>query len=968
MFVFALLFPFLIYAQTVITTYPQFPKQTDIITITFDARNATHANKIAGYTGVVYAHTGVSLKSQSGTITKWQKVIGNWGDNAVQPTLVRMSPDIYQITISNPRSFYNVTDASQKIAELCFVLRSADGKQQTEDLFIPLYESGISIVFNKPTVNVSFGDPMRSPVFVQPGGTVDIDVSIAEVGAKTKSVKLYVNGTEKAQSSTSSLTYKFVANNFPGGKNEVKVVAADTLNQKDSSTFVIMRNPAIKNLPLPTGNQIGINKSSGIVALYAPKKEFVYLLNQLNDWKVDTAFFMNRYEPKPDSVIWWKELPLIKTWIGTPDNSTFSNIYQYLIDGTLRVADPYSEIILDPSNDSSIPSTVFPNLPAYPSGKTDKAVTYLDLGSSSYSWKTTDFTRPAKEKLVIYETLVRDFTEAHTYKSLKDSIGYFKKIGVNAIELMPINEFEGNNSWGYNPSFYFAVDKYYGPANELKAFIDECHANGIAVLMDIVLNHAYGTNPMVRMYWDNTTGKPAANNPWFNQQSNFANPDAQWGYDFNHESKATQYFVDRLLQYWLTEFKFDGFRFDFTKGIGNNYKSMSDSWGSNYDADRIRLLKRMVNKAWSYDPTAIMIFEHLAVNSEERELADAGILLWGNMNSAYNEATMGYNDSGKSNFEGISYKSRSWTNPNLVGYMESHDEERLMYKNLIYGNASGSYSVKNLPTALQRMKAAGAFFFTIPGPKMIWQFGELGYDHSINENGRLGTKPIPFSAQLNYLSQIDRVRLMKTWSALIKLKKDYPAFSSSDFRMSVSGYLKRLWINHASMNVVVIANFAVFTDTMLPEFQNTGKWYNYFTGEELNVVNADMPVTLEPGEFRIYTTVKLPTPEQGILSDIISIDELPTQFRLEQNYPNPFNPETTISYSIAKSEHVTLKVYDLLGREVATLVNEYKQPGNYKATLNIGHLERSREMASGVYFYRLQAGSYSETKKLILMK
>ncbi|MDP2038586.1 MAG: alpha-amylase family glycosyl hydrolase [Ignavibacteria bacterium] len=953
MLVFAFLFPFLIYAQTVITTYPQFPKQTDIITITFDARNASHPNKIVGYTGVVYAHTGVSLKSQSGAITKWQKVIGNWGDNAAQPTLVRMSPDIYQFTISNPRNFYNVTDASQKIVELCFVLRSADGKQQTEDLFIPLYDSGISIVFNKPTVNVTFGDPMRSPVFVQSGGTIDVDVSIAEVGTKTKSVKLYVNGTEQAQSSTASLTYKFVANNFSGGKNEVKVVATDTLTQKDSSTFVIMKNPAIKNLPLPAGNQIGINKSSGIVALYAPKKEFVYVLNQLTDWKVDTTFFMNRYEPKADSVIWWIQMP-----------KTSSYAFQYLIDGTLRVADPYSEIVLDPSNDSSIPSTVFPNLPAYPSGKTERAVTYFDLGSTSYSWKTTNFTRPAKEKLVIYETLVRDFTEAHTYKALKDSIGYFKKIGVNAIELMPINEFEGNNSWGYNPAFYFAVDKYYGPANELKAFIDECHANGIAVLMDIVLNHAYGTNPMVRMYWDNATGKPAANNPWFNQQSNFANPDAQWGYDFNHESKATQYFVDRLLQYWLTDFKFDGFRFDFTKGIGNNYKSMSDSWGSNYDADRIRLLKRMVNKAWSYDPTAIMIFEHLAVNSEEKELADAGILLWGNMNSAYNEATMGYNDSGKSNFEGISYKSRSWTNPNLVGYMESHDEERLMYKNLTYGNTSGSYSVKNLPTALQRMKTAGAFFFTIPGPKMIWQFGELGYDYSIDYNGRLGTKPIPFSASLNYLSKIDRVRLMKTWSALIKLKKDYPAFSSSDFRMSVSGYLKRMWINDPSMNVVVIANFAVFTDTMLPEFQNTGKWYNYFTGEELNVVNADMPVTLEPGEFKIFTTVKLPTPEQGILLSVPSLDELPTHFKLEQNFPNPFNPQTVISYQLAKSGHVSLKVYDVLGREVATLVNEFKQAGNYNSQFSI----QNSQFSSGVYFYRIQAGEFSETRKMMLMK
>jgi len=89
---------------------------------------------------------------------------------------------------------------------------------------------------------------------------------------------------------------------------------------------------------------------------------------------------------------------------------------------------------------------------------------------------------------------------------------------------------------------------------------------------------------------------------------------------------------------------------------------------------------------------------------------------------------------------------------------------------------------------------------------------------------------------------------------------------------------------------------------------------------------------------------------------------------LFQNSPNPFNPEATISYKILAASQVSLKVYDILGREVATLVNEFKQPGNYKVTLNARHFERSREMTSGIYFYRLQSGSISITKKLILMK
>ena len=97
-------------------------------------------------------------------------------------------------------------------------------------------------------------------------------------------------------------------------------------------------------------------------------------------------------------------------------------------------------------------------------------------------------------------------------------------------------------------------------------------------------------------------------------------------------------------------------------------------------------------------------------------------------------------------------------------------------------------------------------------------------------------------------------------------------------------------------------------------------------------------------------------------------EAIPTSFELMQNYPNPFNPETTISYTIPTASNVKLVVYDMLGRETATLVNEYKQAGTYEVKLNIGHFERSREMSSGVYFYQLRAGSFIETKKMMVMK
>jgi pullulanase/glycogen debranching enzyme len=932
-----------LFAQTTFETSPQFPTQTDNITIEFDVTKQTDSRTLVGYTGNVFAHTGVYFNNDRAS---WKNVIGNWGNNSVQPQLTSLGSNKYKIVIDNPRNFYNVANESQVITTLNFVLRSSDGTKQTEDIFVPIYSSGISIVFNSPQVNVSFGDPMRSPVFVSAGGSIPISVSTAEVGTTTKSINLYVNGIQKAQSTTNSLYYTFLANEYNSGKNEIKIVAADITTLKDSATFVIMKNPEVKNLPLPSGSQIGVNYNTKVLALYAPHKKFVYLIGDHSDWKVDPLWFMNRDNSTPDS-LWWINFP------STTEDPSEEISYQFLIDGVLRIFDPYTDKILDPWNDSSIPYAVYPNLKPYPSTKTENVVSVLQPVQTNYKWKVESFNRPSKEKLVIYELLIRDFVNTHSYKTLIDTLSYFKKLGVNAIELMPVSEFEGNNSWGYNPMTYFAPDKYYGTKNDLKAFIDACHQNGIAVIMDMVLNHAYGSNSMVRMYWDGS--KPAANNPWFNQVS--PNPTYSWGYDFNHESAATKYFVDRVTSYWLKEYKVDGFRFDFTKGFTN-----TPGEGTPYDPARITILKRMADKIWNASPNAYVILEHFCTNSEELELANYGMMVWGNQNYSYNEATMGFVST--SNFNNVSFLQRSWSSPNLVGYMESHDEERLMFKNITYGNSSGSYNIKNLNTALNRMKLASAFFIPVPGPKMIWQFGELGYDYSINypsgtSNDRLTPKPIRW----DYFSNSERKSLFNTIAALIRIKKYYPAFSSMAFSLNASGSVKNLLINHSSMNVAIIGNFDVSVQNGSPTFQNTGKWYEFFSGDSLNVSDVNMTLTLQPGEYRLYTSKKIMT--ASVLVDVKpDKNKIPAEFSLMQNYPNPFNPSTIISWQIAVSSYVTLKVYDMLGREVATLVDEFQQAGIHNSTFNITNLS----LTSGVYYYTLRAGNYIETKKMVLIK
>jgi len=943
------LFPVIIFfnliSGQVVTTVPVFPTENDNITIYFHAAKGDAGLK--GYTGRVFAHTGVTINGK-----KWQNVVGpNWGDDANQPELTRSNsnPDLYTLVIGNPHTFYkdstgNAIPASTEITELSFVFRSEGSNGPTgrdvggKDISVPLYKAELNVKLTSPAV----------PKFIK----ISESVTFTATSSGSDSLTLFIDNNRIASSTTNSLQYNYQFNQI--GKKQIKITGYKSSQSKSDSTYVIVRN-ANKIADLPANTEFGINylnATTVTLALYGKGKKYIYLIGDFNNWQPNENYQMN---VTPDGTTYWITLSNLE--------AGKEYAFQYYIDGKLKIADPYTDKILDPWNDKHIKSSTYPELKPYPEGKTEGVISVLQTNQKTYAWQVKNFVKPKKEKLVIYELLVRDFVTEHTFKAITDSLNYLARLGVNAIELMPINEFEGNSSWGYNPSFLFAPDKYYGPKNELKKFVDECHKRGIAVIMDIVLNHQYELSPFVQMYFKN--GKPTDENPWFNVKHNFENTDAHWGYDFNHESAMTQQLVDRITKYWLTEYKFDGFRFDFTKGFGNNWKAKSsDSWGSLYDADRVRLLKRMADKIWEVDSKAFVSFEHLAENKEEKELADYGILLWGNMNYNYNEASMGYNENGKSNIYRALYSNRNWTQPNLISYMESHDEERLMYKNRQYGNSSNGYNVKNLETALARQMLVSAFFYTIPGPKMLWQFGELGYDFSIEYNGRVNEKPIRW----DYYQNNNRRNLYKVTSEFIKLKTKHDIFNSGNVSHSLSSAIKRLNLSTDTLKVTVIGNFDVKVGSVVPQFQNTGWWYDYFSGDSIYVSDVNAPISLVAGEFHLYSTKKLGSPEEGILVDIDeTTDNLIETYGLTQNYPNPFNPSTTFKYQVPEETKVVINVYNLVGQVVKTLVNKTQQRGSYTVVWN-GTNSYEQKVASGVYFYQLRAGKYAETKKMLLIK
>ncbi len=906
----------------VIEADPIYPTVNDTIDITF------HINRcgcnLSGYTEDIYAHTGL-ITSESADDNDWEYVIAEWNENIAKAKLEKTDDTTYVLhIIPDITTYYEAADTT--ITEkLAFVFRSSDGSKQTSNIYYNVYKAGLTLQITQPV-----GD-----LIVPLEDTIQIVANTVSLGTPVPdSLSLYVDDTLKYVSYSDTLYYEYVAS-FTD-KHWIKIEAKnDTYISIDSFFFFVREDIPIAELPEAVMDGINyIDTSSVILVLHAPYKDNVLVIGDFNNWEPGSNYLMNRTS---DGERYWL---LISDLVKQEEYA-----FQYLVDGNLRIADPYTDKILDPVNDPGISKTTYPNLKPYPTGKTTGIVSVLQTGQQSFPWAEISFIPASVTDLVVYELLVRDFTDSSTFNAVIDSLNYLLSMGVNAIELMPVSEFEGNESWGYNPSFYFAVDKYYGTKNDYKRFIDTCHQHGIAVIQDIVLNHSYSQSPLVQLYLDDETGLPTTESPWYN--ADCPHDPWCWGYDFNHESEATKTFVHRVNRYWLEEYHVDGFRFDFTKGFTNH---VGDGWA--YDASRIAILKEMYDSIKAVNENALVIFEHLSDNSEETVLANYGILLWGKMTDPYNEATMGYHESNKSNLSGISYQYRGWNDPNLVGYMESHDEQRLMYKNLTWGNESGSYNVRDLNTGLKRVETAANFFFTVPGPKMVWQFGELGYDINIDEPCRVCNKPILW----DYYDVSQRYRLYKVFSALIHLRTEEDLFETNDYTLNVAGALKSIHLNSTDMNATILGSFDLVNNSITAAFQHTGTWYEYYSGTSIEVTDVNQLIELHPGEYRFYTDVQLEKPDIPVFNNEI-ISDLPES---NQVFPNPTNG--TIQVLPSSTGQMTFELIDLSGKVVFKTERFFEQIE--PVTLNL--CASGLNFDKGLYIYIIYTPEKTSQGKLVL--
>lgn len=713
----------------------------------------------------IYAHIGVITNlndSWAYVVTPWPESDGSNADSANTPKnhLTRVAADTYTLTIGDIRTYFGITDPNEHVRRIAIVFRNEDGSIQGKtaaggDIFVDVHPDGFAMSFTSdaPSGVISAATTVTFTVNTTVAADLSIDINgttIANASAATNLSKAYEISAKGYYTATATAKYQ--------GTTHSETINISWPTASSAATYPggVPRQGAVRN-----------SDGSVTFCLAAPDKQSVILVPSWNDYTVSDENVMSYQDYEGNRYFW--------TTVTGLDNDKYYPYY-FLVDGVTAVADPYARLVLDCYSDKWLDPDIWPDMPKYPYDKFDNIMLAVYRGDiDQYDW-SDGFTIPDHSQLVIYEILLRDFTGTvgaananGTVRQAIEKIPYLKSLGINAVELMPIMEFNGNNSWGYNTNFYFAPDKAYGSPDDYRDFIDECHRQGIAVILDIVFNQSDGLHPWYQMY-------PVGANPFYNA---VAPHDYSVLNDWNQGGNplVEQQWIDAV-NYWMTAYNVDGFRFDLVKGLGDNdsYSSGTDA----YNASRIARMKRLHAAIRAVKPDGIHINEDLAGDREEIELGEDGMLQWANINKASGRFTSGWNDgeSGMpsslsggapvSAFLSTLQGGRPWGS--TVSYAESHDEQRIAYYNI---NNGKNTSIKDNPaTSYRRLGALAVEMLLTPGPKMIWQFGELGDAQNTKSDG--GNNTDPKAVAWNLLDDENAVGLHDTYMALCRTRSDNP--------------------------------------------------------------------------------------------------------------------------------------------------------------------------------------------------
>ena len=520
-------------------------------------------------------------------------------------------------------------------------------------------------------ISLDSGRPVSPLDFVAPENG---DVVSREFGVllnSRKPVQLWLDGTEMALLQKEPYRFTVPVSNLTFGLHRLSARQGEPGNYALAGTE-FWYGPAFTVTNYPDDAPLGATESApGLVtfALHAPEKHFISLIGDFNRW-----------DPSADPLhystngTWWLTRPL-------PPGE---HRYQYLVDGTRRLADPYSTDV--EWIDAKGRETYQPEL----------AVSRLVVGGSPFPWTgEANYQRPAISNLIIYELSIPD-TARGGYTGLIERLDYIRDLGVTAIEPMPWTEFAGAQSWGYNPAFHFAPESAYGTPDQLRLLIDEAHRRGLAVIMDMVLNHMDAQSALFQLYGDDYEASP-----YF-----YLFMGENWGFpDLDQESPAVKRYANDAIAHWSRAYHVDGFRYDATRWVGwEGYNDYGASWF-----------------AWcgrQVDPDSFQIAEHLPsdtnlVNLTEMDSGWSAEFRW-RICEVITRGTFQSGDLVRLLFPLRTGFSNSLQN---VIYTESHDEDRL------FTALAERYPPEQ---AARRAVSALAITLTAPGLPMLYAGQEWG--------------------------------------------------------------------------------------------------------------------------------------------------------------------------------------------------------------------------------------------------
>jgi len=301
--------------------------------------------------------------------------------------------------------------------------------------------------------------------------------------------------------------------------------------------------------------------------------------------------------------------------------------------------------------------------------------------------------------------------------------------------------------------------------------------------------------------------------------------------------------------------------------------------------------------------------------------------------------------------------------------MESHDEERITFKNIKYGNSSGAYSVKDFATALRRMELNAAFMLTIPGPKLIYEFGELGYDFSRchlatnGEGGDCNTKLDPKPIRWDYQTVIQRKRVYDIYSSLNKLRfhpwyKDVFIANNINLNRSLGSAFKSITVRSAtdSSMMCVVGNFDVTAQSSTFTFPSAGTWYDYLNGGTITTTGSAQTINLEPGEYHVYLNRNL---VNAVTTPVTSVNN-PGQSFSAVVYPNPAQPSSLLEINVPVSGKVQVDLLTVSGQQLATVYSGALARGKQQVPL----ADKINNLPAGIYILSIHAKNEKQLIKL----